>query len=270
MIVIDNRNNITNHKKIDTMPSRVSSQQHDVYHNILSNMVTFNKFHHYIKDLTPIEKGTCFELLTKYIFLLHPYYKSTTKNIWMYNDIPSHIITLLNLPNKDKGIDLLLETTNNQYHPIQCKYRANTKETVKWGDLGTFVGLTFGICDFTNGYLVTNTDTLNEEIIKSKKIISLYGDFFDTIDKEFLRTMKSYITTNKFYNRYNSHEQRMYQTEFVNKCVERFVTDDRAYANICCGGGKTLMCYWLYKQMNCNNAIIGVPSLYLLSQFYKK
>jgi len=54
--------------------------------------------------------------------------------------------------------------------------------------LGTFIGMTFGIGNnFYKAFLLTNTSTINNEIMKSDKIISLYGDFFSDLSQDFFK-----------------------------------------------------------------------------------
>jgi hypothetical protein len=99
-----------------------------------------------IRNLNTKEKGDAFELLVKYYLLLDPKYSSLLRNVWLYGEIPISTHQKLNLPEKDKGIDLIAETKDRQYWAIQCKYRDNEEENITWTEISTFVGLTFGVC----------------------------------------------------------------------------------------------------------------------------
>jgi len=234
---------------------------------VFPKLNVFNDFYEITKKYKNKEKGDFFEIITKYIFQHHYYYKNITKNIWLYDEIPIDLFAELNIPNKDKGIDLVLLTTDNKYYAIQSKYRYNKKETITWNDLGTFVGMTFGISGhFAGAFYITNTMDINIEIQRCNKITTLYGDFFNTLNKDFFEQIKLPVSSNI----YQPHAKRDYQIEFVDKCVDHFKDNDRGFGNIACGIGKTLMSYWVYCKLNPKIAIIGVPSLYLLTQFFKE
>jgi hypothetical protein len=55
----------------------------------------FNDIYDICKKYTTKEKGDLFELITKYIFLVHPNYKNITKNIWLYDEIPHDLLKKL-------------------------------------------------------------------------------------------------------------------------------------------------------------------------------
>ena len=70
-----------------------------------------------------------------------------------------------NLPSYDKGIDLIVQTIDDEYYPIQCKYRDDRFKTVNWTNLSTFVGQAFGISNFKSAIYVTNTFDIIPEIL---------------------------------------------------------------------------------------------------------
>lgn len=244
----------------------------DLFMNkILPKLHTFADFYKIDNIYTSKQIGDFFEIITKYIFILHPYYKSFTKNIWLYDEIPYNLFKELNIPEKDKGIDLILFSNDNEYYAIQSKFRNNINNTIPWSDLSTFVGMAFGISNkFDKALYVTNIFNIDEEINKCNRITKIYGDFFDTLDDIFFAQLKEYIGTNNIVTPYKTHIKRNYQVEFINKCDNYFKNNNKGYGNIACGVGKTLMSYWIHKILNPKITLIGVPSLYLLSQFFKE
>jgi superfamily II DNA or RNA helicase/effector-binding domain-containing protein len=219
------------------------------------------------KDTT--EKGTLFEEFTYYLFKLHPNYQQFTTNIWLYNDIPQSIKISLGLPSKDMGIDLLVES-NNEFYAIQCKYRKNRDIVILWKELATFYGLTFGLNNkIKGGFLVTNTYNINNLVASSTKVIPIYGTFFDEwLDEQFFINMRQMILQTAITKRLVV-KPRDYQHVIIKKCLEHFKTNDRGYLEMICGSGKTLTSFWINAEM-CNKiTLVLVPSLYLLSQFYK-
>jgi len=235
--------------------------------NHFNNIISFEEFQKEIHKLTAIEKGTAFELLTKYIFLLHPNFKNTTKNIYLYNDLSKSMLKQFNLPSYDKGIDLIVQTIDDEYYPIQCKYRDDKFKTVNWTNLSTFVGQAFGISNFKSAIYVTNTIDIDEEVCRSTKIECIYGDFFDTLDKEFFDNIRNYNKEKECY--YKKTKLRDYQMEFLASCIKYFKTNNRGYGTLACGTGKSIMSYYVDKFMLNKLTIIFVPSLYLLSQIFR-
>jgi predicted helicase len=55
----------------------------------------------------------------------------------------------------------------------------------------------------------------------------------------------------------------------INKTYRHFSFCDRGTIESACGSGKTLTTYWINNKLMNNLTIIAVPSLFLLSQFYK-
>jgi superfamily II DNA or RNA helicase len=234
---------------------------------ILQGITSFNEFKNKLSNLNSKEKGDCFEELTKKIFISHPNYSTFTKNIYLQKEIPLSITKKLNLPLTDKGIDLVLEDTENNYWAIQCKYRTNEDEIITWDELSTFYGLTFGIADgFKGGFLITNTSNLNPLVSTSKKIISLYGDFFTNLSDDFI----SQIYKEKNVFKLKPKNPKIHQQIGLEKTIEYLKKKDRGIIEIACGGGKTYLSWLIDNELKNKITIIAVPSLYLLSQFYNE
>jgi len=244
---------------------------YDIFINdILPKLNTFDDFYK-INGYTTKQIGDFFEIITKYIFMLHCNYKSIVDKVWLYDQIPNHLFQELNIPNRDKGIDLVILMNDRSYYAIQSKFRSNTYETITWKELATFVGMTFGVGEgFRGGFFVTNTKEIDVEIRRCKeRIVPIYDDFFDTLDNNFFEQIRA-LTQNMIIKPHKPHPKRDYQIEFLDKCIAYYQNNTRGYGNISCGVGKTLMSYWYHKHLNPKFTIIGVPSLYLLSQFFKE
>jgi superfamily II DNA or RNA helicase len=224
----------------------------------------FEDIYDFAKKLTKKEKGDLFEELTYHLFKLDPRLNNNLQNIWLYKDIPNKILTELNWPDKDKGVDLLAKI-NNEYYAIQCKFRQNPNVTVSWTSLSTFFGLSFGLNDkIAGGFLVTNTYDLCDEVIKSTLVEPIYGDFFDSLPKNFFECIRNNNTKIKYVTKKPFQHQRacILNSEF------HYVDFDRGHIEMACGSGKTLNAYWINSRLFNKRTVIFVPSLYLLSQFY--
>ena len=63
---------------------------------------------------------------------------------------------------------------------------------------------------------------------------------------------------------------RPHQQIIIRDSILHFSEKDRGYIECSCGSGKSLTSFWINQHMNNKLAIAAVPSLYLLSQFYKE
>ena len=236
--------------------------------DILLTCHNYNELICILQNKTKKEKGDIFELLTKYIFLIHSEYKNKTKNIWLYNDIPNNIIKKFNLPIKDKGIDLLLQTKDG-YYPIQCKFRKNVLANITWSDLSTFAGQIF-VNNFKDAIYVTNTYSIDEEIKKCSKIKCIFGEFFNTnnLNELFFQNINNFV--NKKNLIYIHKTPKYFQQNALDNSLEYFKNNDRGYLSMACGTGKTYTSFLIDYHMNTKLTLILVPSLYLLAQNYKE
>ena len=243
---------------------------------IKTQICKFNSFDDVYKCLdkkTRRIKGLVFEYLTKCIFEFHPMFTHMIKKAYLYDHIPIHLKENFNLPCKDMGIDLLLQTYENEYIPVQSKYRSNKFLTVSWKELSTFVGQCFGINnEFKRGVYVTNTYGINAEIKKAEhidKIICLYGEFFDNLDKSFFDICREHFRKNNKPKRI-PFQPREYQENIKNLAIDYFKGQDKGYVQMACGSGKTLTSCYIDDKMINNWTLFLVPSLYLLSQSFRE
>lgn len=239
--------------------------------NIFNKINSYSEFENNISLLkTTKEKGDLFEELSFFILKFHPNYQMFTKNVWLYKDIPYELKKELNLPDKDLGIDLILESVDNKYFAIQSKYRTDRNNVISWKELATFFGLSFGINNcFEGGFFITNTFEVHNNVHKSIKITPIYNDFFDELNIVFFKNIHEFYGEKCELGFMQKINPRLYQTTIINDCVSYFKNTDRGYLNMICGSGKTLTSYWIDKEIKNNLTLILVPSLYLLSQFYK-
>jgi predicted helicase len=224
----------------------------------------FEDIYDFTQNLTKKEKGDLFEEFTYHLFKLDARLNQNLENIWLYKDIPNKILKELSLPTKDKGIDLLAKI-DGEYYAIQCKFRQDPTVIIPWASLSTFFGLSFGLNDkIKGGFLVTNTYDLCEEVINSTKVQPIYGDFFDSLPKNFFDCIRKSNTKVK----YPAKKPFLHQRECLMNCLIHYRDFPRAHVEMACGSGKTLTAYWIDKKLFNKKTVVFVPSLYLLSQFY--
>lgn len=212
--------------------------------------------------------GNLFECFSKYYFMTYPTYYSVIDKVYLYNEIPIDVLEKLNLPTKDKGIDILLKYKSGEIIPVQCKFRSNRDITVSWKDLSTFVGMSFGMNNKINRAIyVTNTYNINKDILKSNKIIVIDGYFLD-----------EYVTGSKFKNIVNISENSKikflkrvpydFQSNIIELTNKHYDENNKGNIELICGSGKTLLSFWIAKEYK--NIVVFVPSLILLSQFFEE
>jgi len=245
-------------------------QSYRLFHkNILPKLKTFKDLYKIRQRYNNKQIGNVFEIITKYVFLLHPQYTLQTQNIWLYDEVPYYILKNCNIPAKDKGIDLIWQDKDDNYYAIQCKFRMNTSIKVPWKDLATFAGLSFGVGEHFKGAIyVSNTYYINREILRSNKIISLFGEFFENLDNSFFQAIRDYTKNKKV--KYKPKNPRPHQIKFRDNTLQHFRNKNRCYGILACGSGKTYASYLINKEMYNKITVICVPSLYLLSQFFKE
>jgi len=240
--------------------------------SFLKKTSDLDDFYNKIKKKSANYKGYAFELLTKYIFLYHPQYRNQIEFAYLYDEVPQKIIKKYNLPTKDKGIDLIAVTKDNEYYAIQCKYKSTRNSATSWSELSTFCGMLNNVkgC-FEKGILVTNSYNLNVETkraITNGKLICIDGNFFDSMSGSILKHITNCIVNKKVVP--YSFEPREYQNNIVQKTTNYFSKKDRGCIIMACGTGKTITSAFIDKQMNNTTTLILVPSLYLLSQLYRE
>ena len=244
----------------------------------ISNCSSWKEINNLLEKLTKSEQtkfaGDIFELITKHFLLTDSKYQSYLKNVWLLDEVPENIKINLNLPDQDEGIDLIAETIKGKFWAIQSKYRSNPNENLTLGGKGglaTFSSLAFTYCkNISHGLVVT---TVNRSP-KKMKLINNVG--FETLDSflslddnhsegwEILRnsSLKKIVKPKKL-------NPRPHQTEGINKAIKYFENNDRGKIIMPCGTGKSLLAFWLVRDMGVKNVLISVPSLALIQQTLK-
>ncbi|MCH7774385.1 MAG: hypothetical protein IH784_08270, partial [Bacteroidetes bacterium] len=124
---------------------------------ILNKINNWLEFKSRVAPLDTTRRGDAFELLVKYYLQIDPQYKTKLKSVWLLDEVSIELKEKLNLPDQDKGIDIIAETFDGEYWAVQCKYREDEDSSVSWDELSTFAGLSFGICKYISFGLICTT-----------------------------------------------------------------------------------------------------------------
>lgn len=233
----------------------------------LKESKTWAQFKAQIDNLSSKEKGDSFELLTKYYLQVAPKYASQLRNIWLLKEVPEEIRVHLNLPDEDKGIDLVMETKEGNFWSIQCKYREDETKSLTWSEVSTFTGLTFGRChNFSFGLICTSTEKFTAVLKDQEKIGFCTSEIWQSMDEEIFGLIHALLDHRPL--PLNPFIPRPHQKKAVESAVDYFVKKDCSRGKLImpCGSGKSLTSFWIAEALDSKRTIIAVPSLSLIQQ----
>lgn len=117
-------------------------------------------------------RGDIFEEFTV-LYLKHVY---SYKNVWRLEDVPDDVLTKLSMQRRDMGIDIVVQTANDTYIAVQCKYkkhRSIKRNIVSWKSLSTFYALCMRTGPWDKYIVVTNCEYVRHQGKKSNKDLSI-------------------------------------------------------------------------------------------------
>ena len=201
--------------------------------------------------------GDIFEYICKFYLLDREY------EVYLFNEIPIYLRDKFNLGNVDKGIDIIFKY-EDEWWGVQCKWRKNNTLAINKDLVSGFLE-EIKQKKLDHAYIITN-------VIKSTKYHDINnvkwltrGKLKHTFNKEFfnfiLTDEKQAILEEKFVIKL-----RDYQEEALTKLTESIDTNIQCI--LACGTGKSIIMLEYSKKFN--KILILLPSLQLISQFYKK
>jgi predicted helicase len=234
--------------------------------DILKDILKYNTESAYLQNLSFLPNNEKFyykfEIYAKF-FLLHDERLSyRIKNVFLFNEIPANILKYLDLPTIDKGIDIVIETTDNTYIAVQVKYRNNINKIISWSELATFEALMERNNVFEYGILFSNTLKECKDLKRNTKLI-FYMHNTITNSNLFLNRVKRELCYGSLKNIDNNNlKLRNYQKTAIRRTVNKF-RDGQAKLKLIMapGTGKTITSLRIYEHM------LG---LYVYSDEYNK
>lgn len=128
-------------------------------------------------------RGDIFEAFS----LLYLKYVKGYKKVWLLKDIPTDILEKLCMKKRDMGIDLVIETHDNLFIAIQCKYKKHNsfkQNILSWKSLSTFYALCLRTGPWSKYIIMTNCIYTRHQGKKTEKDISYCLKTFENITKE--------------------------------------------------------------------------------------
>ena len=207
------------------------------------------------------DKGKKFSDLYKIFFENYPLYKRLFTKIWHWDDWPSKW-------GKDKGIDLIALTKNNEYWAIQAKgYQSHYKPTKH--DIDKFLSES-NRKQIQNRIFITTSSDLGSN---AKEVIDGQEKPVQVILRDTLLTVKMEwplsIDTNKKLKKIN-YKLHPFQKPIVNNVLKRFKSIDDGKLIMACGTGKTYVSLKIDEGLNNKKTLFLVPSLSLIQQQIKE
>ncbi|WP_121066698.1 DEAD/DEAH box helicase [Helicobacter pylori] len=178
---------------------------------------------------------------------------------------------------RDKGIDIVITTSNKEYIAVQCKFHQNS---ISYNDISPFLTqLLIGVGEvkFKKGIIIS-TSNLTSEAIKAIEQIRSTGMGID-ID-EITEFIYSRIDWEKFDPTKTEDEIPLcdkkrslpHQTEAIEKTKEYFSDPKNARGKLimACGTGKTYTSLKIMEALDPKITLFLAPSIALLSQTFRE
>ncbi|OOQ20318.1 DEAD/DEAH box helicase [Helicobacter pylori] len=180
---------------------------------------------------------------------------------------------------RDKGIDIVITTSNKEYIAVQCKFHQNS---VSYNDISPFLTqLLSGVGEvkFKKGIIIS-TSNLTSEALKAIEQIRSTGmgiDIDEITEEDFIY---SRIDWEKFDPTKTEDEiplcdkkkPRPHQTEAINATKEYFSDPKNARGKLimACGTGKTYTSLKIMEALDPKITLFLAPSIALLSQTFRE
>ncbi len=180
---------------------------------------------------------------------------------------------------RDKGIDIVITTSNKEYIAVQCKFHQNS---ISYNDISPFLTqLQSGVGEvrFKKGIIIS-TSNLTSEALKAIEQIRSTGkdiDIDEITEEDFIY---SRIDWEKFDPTKTEDEiplcdkkkPRTHQTEAINATKEYFSNPKNARGKLimACGTGKTYTSLKIMEALDPKITLFLAPSIALLSQTFRE
>ncbi len=217
-------------------------------------------------------KGSLFEKVSKHFLLEHD---SANE----YESIDLWYDWELRGKERDKGIDIVITTSNKEYIAVQCKFHQNS---ISYNDISTFLSqLQAGVGEvrFKKGIIIS-TSNLTRAVLEEIEQIRSTGmsiDIDEITEEDFIY---SQIDWEKFDPTQTQDElplrdkkkPRSHQTEAINATKEYFSDPKNARGKLimACGTGKTYTSLKIMEALDPKITLFLAPSIALLSQTFRE
>lgn len=217
-------------------------------------------------------KGSLFEKLSKQFLLEHDS-ANEYESIELWNDFK------LRGKEGDRGIDIVITTSNKEYIAVQCKFHQNS---ISYPDIATFLHkLQAGVGEvrFKKGIIISTSNLTRAalEEIEQTRSTGMGIDIDEITEEDFIY---SKIDWEKFDPTKTQDEiplrdkkkPRSHQIEAINATKEYFSDPKNARGKLimACGTGKTYTSLKIMEALDPKITLFLAPSIALLSQTFRE
>ena len=245
--------------------------------NSSDDWVSFLENNNRLEDTSDIKKikGNAFELLTILLLINDPVYSSKLKNVWHSSNLPFQVLDLLGLQKPEVGVDIIAEDNEGKFWAIQCKFHQDTNLNITYEEVSQFFGVTERLSTYQKlSHRIISTSSIDlspkiEKIHKDKLGYITYADY-SNLDKNDFNNFRLLLKGEKSY--IGKRDPRGHQRKAISNSYKYFIQENNSRGKVIhpCGAGKSLTGFWIYKELRAKNALIAVPSLFLIKQTLKE
>jgi superfamily II DNA or RNA helicase len=211
---------------------------------------------------TPNERGEVFEEFALAYFKIRSTYHQVAE-VWRVRDIPSRILSRLQIERSDAGIDGLIRHFDGTFTGYQVKFRSN-RQKPSYSELTKFwqearhcdYHLTFASCT-----------ELTDLAGKNPKHLQILGLELDELDQLFFDELYRVATETKV--KTARFVPASYQFQMIQDVTKGFESADRGKLIAACGTGKTLTALWIAEELKAKRVLFIAPSIALIKQTLK-
>ncbi len=180
---------------------------------------------------------------------------------------------------RDKGIDIVITTSNKEYIAVQCKFHQNS---ISYNDISPFLTqLQSGVGEvrFKKGIIIS-TSNLTSEALKAIEQIRSTGmgiDIDEITEEDFIYSRIDWekldpTQTQDELPLCDKKKPRTHQTEAINATKEYFSDPKNARGKLimACGTGKTYTSLKIMEALDPKITLFLAPSIALLSQTFRE
>jgi superfamily II DNA or RNA helicase len=210
--------------------------------------------------------GLIFEEFAKLYFEMNPTEKDDYEAVWLYSEVPDKIKKNLRLPDRDKGVDIVLQNKVGGFRLVQCKFRVEQDATLYFSQDKISNILAHGNDPALTYVVFTNASNIDEDSQNMKPNFKFYN--YDELARLSADTLKMMAerAAGKIPTPPEKRVPRNDQKSAIEKAVTHFNEYGRGQIILPCGAGKTLVGLWIKEELKAKLTLVLVPSLALLRQ----
>jgi predicted helicase len=231
----------------------------------IRSCASWDDFSQRMRPLSNGDKGRIFERLTQLYLQTQPKYRTTLRDVWLREEVPSKVRAKLNFPTTDEGIDLIARDRRGKYWSIQAKWRTETNQALTLSLTDSFTRCSFVTCRKINFALIADNKT--KPIAKSKFLRNMGEIGFDgwaSADWSLItRAIKDKRPVAP-----KPATPRLDQLRAIEAAKVHFLRDKQSRGRLIapCGTGKSLDGFWIAEALKAKTVVVIVPNLGLIEQ----